>query len=116
MVAIRWYLRYSLSYRDVEELLTECGIQVDHLTVFRWVQRFTPVLIDAARPCRHMPDDRWFVDETVRREARCDRAVGFQKSATCAEQRFHAARSYSLIRPPRTGRRVMCSWLKSAMG
>jgi transposase-like protein len=64
MVAIRWYLRYGLSYRDVEELLAERGIQVDHVTVYRWVQRFAPLLIDAARPCRHAPGDRWFVDET----------------------------------------------------
>ena len=64
MVAIRWYLRYSLSYRDVEELLAERGIVVDHVTIYRWVQRFTPLLIDAARPCRHVPGDRWFVDET----------------------------------------------------
>jgi IS6 family transposase len=64
MVAIRWYLRYSLSYRDVEELLAERGIIVDHVTIYRWVQRFTPLLIDAARPCRHVPGDRWFVDET----------------------------------------------------
>ncbi|MCA1695033.1 MAG: IS6 family transposase, partial [Actinobacteria bacterium] len=59
-----WYLRYGLSYRDVEELLAERGVQVDHVTIFRWVQRFTPLLIDAARPCRHAPGDRWFVDET----------------------------------------------------
>jgi transposase-like protein len=64
MVAVRWYLRYGLSYRDVEELLTERGITVDHVTVYRWVQRFTPLLIDAARPCRHAPGDRWCVDET----------------------------------------------------
>src|SRR5918997_748481 len=64
IVAIRWYLRYALSYRDVEELLAERGIPVDHVTVYRWVQRFTPLLIDAARPCRHAAGDRWFVDET----------------------------------------------------
>jgi transposase-like protein len=40
-VAVRWYLRYGLSYRDVEELLCERGIEVDHVTVYRWVQRFT---------------------------------------------------------------------------
>ena len=39
-VAVRWYLRYGLSYRDVEELLAERGIVVDHVTVYRWVQRF----------------------------------------------------------------------------
>jgi len=41
-VAVRWYLRYALSYRDVEELLAERGIEADHVTVYRWVQRFTP--------------------------------------------------------------------------
>jgi hypothetical protein len=64
MVAVRWHLRYALSYRDVEELLAERSIKVDHVTIFRWMQRFTPLLIDAARPCRHALGDRWFVDET----------------------------------------------------
>jgi transposase-like protein len=64
VVAVRWYLRYGLSYRDVEELLAERGVQVDHVTVYRWVQRFTPLLADAARFARHSPGDRWFVDET----------------------------------------------------
>jgi transposase-like protein len=64
VLALRWYLRYGLSYRDVEELLAERGIEVDHVTVFRWVQRFTPLFADAARPCRHAVGDRWFVDET----------------------------------------------------
>ena len=41
---MRWYLRFGLSYRDVEELLAERGIEVDHVTVYRWVQRFTPLL------------------------------------------------------------------------
>jgi len=63
-VAVRWYLRYRLSYRDVEELLAERGVNVDHVTVYRWVQRFTPEFVEAARPRRHMPGDRWFVDET----------------------------------------------------
>ena len=55
MVAVRWYLRYGLSYRDVEELLAERGIAVDHVTVYRWVQRFTPLLIDAASPADMHP-------------------------------------------------------------
>jgi transposase-like protein len=63
-LAVRWYLRYRLSYRDVEELLAERGITVDHVTVYRWVQRFTPEFIEAARPCRHSPGERWFADET----------------------------------------------------
>lgn len=64
MLAVRWYLRFGLSYRDLEELLAERGIDVDHVTLFRWVQRFTPLLINGARPCRHAVGSRWFVDET----------------------------------------------------
>jgi transposase-like protein len=64
VVAVRWYLRFNLSYRDVQELLLERGIEVDHVTVYRWVQRFTPLLADAARFCRHVPGDRWYCDET----------------------------------------------------
>jgi IS6 family transposase len=64
VLAVRWYLRFGLSYRDLEELLAERGVDVDHVTLFRWVQRFTPLLIDAARPCRHVVGRRWFVDET----------------------------------------------------
>jgi transposase, IS6 family len=61
---VRWYLRYGLSYRDAEELLAERGIEVDHVTIYRWVQTFTPELIEHARLARHATGDRWFVDET----------------------------------------------------
>jgi IS6 family transposase len=64
VLATRWYLRFGLSSRDVEELLAESGIEVDHVTVYRWVRRFTPLLAEAARPCRHAVGARWFVDET----------------------------------------------------
>src|SRR5918912_640533 len=67
LVAVRWYLRFGLFYRDVEELLAERGIDVDHVIVFRWVQRFTPLLAEAAPPCRHAVGDRWHVDETYLR-------------------------------------------------
>jgi transposase-like protein len=69
VLAVRWYLRFALSDRDVEELLAEPGIQVDHVTIYRWVQRFTPLLAEAARPCRHVVGDRWQVDETSVRVA-----------------------------------------------
>jgi transposase-like protein len=58
VLAVRWYLRFGLSYRDVEELLTERRIEVDHVTIYRWVQPFTPLLAEAARPCRHAVGDR----------------------------------------------------------
>src|SRR4029453_13471505 len=56
--------RFGLSYRDVAELLAERGIDVDQVTVHRWVQRFAPLLADAARFGRHRVGDRWHVDET----------------------------------------------------
>ena len=47
-VAVRWHLRYGLSYRDVKELLVERGVEVDHITVYRRVERFTPLSAEAA--------------------------------------------------------------------
>jgi transposase, IS6 family len=44
-VAVRWYLRYGLSYRDVQELLAERGIDVDHVTIYRWCRRFNRVRV-----------------------------------------------------------------------
>ncbi|MBV8993244.1 MAG: IS6 family transposase, partial [Pseudonocardiales bacterium] len=42
--AVRWYCRYGVSYRDLEEMLTERGVAVDHTTIYRWVQRYAPEL------------------------------------------------------------------------
>ena len=69
VVAVRWYLRFGLSYRDVEELLADRGVEVDHVTIYRWVLRFTSLLAEAARPCRHRVGGRWFVAETYVRVA-----------------------------------------------
>jgi transposase, IS6 family len=73
LIAVRWYLRYGLSYRDLEELLAERGIEVDHVTLFRWVQRFTPLPVDAVQPRRHRVGGHGLVDETyVKSPARGD--------------------------------------------
>jgi len=48
-LSVRWYLRYNLSYRDLTEMLEERGVCVTHTSIFRWVQRFTPQLLDAFR-------------------------------------------------------------------
>lgn len=61
---VRWYRRYALSYRDVEELLLERGLSVDHTTVFRWVQRYTPELDQRGRPHLKPTNDSYRVDET----------------------------------------------------
>jgi transposase-like protein len=50
----------------VDEVLAERGIEVDHVTIYQWVQTFTPEFIDAARLARHATGDRWFVDERNR--------------------------------------------------
>ena len=42
LTCVRWYLRYALSYRDLEEMMSERGLSVDHTTIFRWVQKFAP--------------------------------------------------------------------------
>src|SRR6201998_2100282 len=64
LLAVGWYLRFSLSYRDVEELLAERGLHADHVTVWRWVQRYTPEIQRRLRPRLRPTNDSWRVDET----------------------------------------------------
>src|SRR5919108_1143583 len=61
---VRWYLRYALSYRDVEALLRERGVSVDHTTVFRGVQCYAPELDKRCRPSLTETNDSYRVDET----------------------------------------------------
>ena len=63
LTAVRWYLAYPLSSRQVLELLAERGIDVSHRTVLNWVQTFGPQLAAAVRRRRHPVGTRWFVDE-----------------------------------------------------
>lgn len=62
--ALRWYLRYSLSYRDLKELLAERGVIVDHTTIWRWVNRYGPELDERMRPHLLPTGVQWRVDET----------------------------------------------------
>ena len=64
LCAGRWYLRCSLSLRDVEELLIERGLGVDHTTVWRWVQRYAPELEQRMRRHLKSANKSWRVDET----------------------------------------------------
>jgi transposase, IS6 family len=61
---VRWYLRYSLSYRDLEEIMLERGLPVDHTTIYRWVQHSAPELEQRCRPHVKPTTDSWRVDET----------------------------------------------------
>ena len=64
LCAVRWYLRYSLSLRDVEELLEERGLSVDPTTVWRWVQYYSPELEQRLRPHLKPTNKSWRLDET----------------------------------------------------
>src|SRR6202521_352933 len=64
LLAVGWYLRFSLSYRDVEELLAERGLLVDHVTVWRWVQRYAPEIQRRLQTRLRPTNDSWRVDET----------------------------------------------------
>jgi transposase-like protein len=63
--AVRWYCRYGISYRDLEEMLAERGIDVDHTTIYRWVQRYAPEMEKRLRWFwRRGFDPSWRLDET----------------------------------------------------
>ncbi len=64
LCAVRWYLRYSLSLRDVEELFAERGLEADHTTIWRWVQRYGAELEQRLRPQLKPTNKSWRLDET----------------------------------------------------
>ena len=64
LTTIRWYLRYNLSYRDIEELIAERGIDLDHSTLNRWVIRYTPGLVTNAKKHKRRVGVSWRFDET----------------------------------------------------
>jgi transposase, IS6 family len=64
VLCVRWYVRYSLSYRDLEEMMRERGLSVDHTTIYRWVQSYAPELEKRCRPHLNTTNDSWRVGET----------------------------------------------------
>src|SRR5262249_9071216 len=64
LLCVRWYLRYALSYRDLEEMMNERGLSVDHTTIYRWVQAYAPVLEKRIRPHLRLTNDSYRIDET----------------------------------------------------
>jgi transposase-like protein len=64
LLCVRWYCRYQLSYRDVAETMKERGLDVDHSTVFRWVQRYAPEINKRVRQHLKMSGTSYRVDET----------------------------------------------------
>ena len=64
LLCVRWYLRYSLSYRDLKEMMAERGLKIDHTTIYRWVQSYAPELEKRCKPHLKPTNDSWRVDET----------------------------------------------------
>jgi transposase, IS6 family len=64
LLCVRWYLRYCLSYRDLEEMMAERGLNLDHTTIYRWVQKYAPELEKRCKPHLKQTNDSWRVDET----------------------------------------------------
>lgn len=64
LLCVRWYLAYSLSLRDLEEMMAERGIHVDHSTIHRWVVRFSPLLLERFNHRKRPVTRKWHVDET----------------------------------------------------
>ena len=69
VVCVRWYLRFGLSFRSLEELMVERNVTVDNVTIWRWVQRYAPELHRRCRPELRMTNRSWRVDETYLRVA-----------------------------------------------
>ena len=61
---VRWYCKYGISYRDLEEMMTERGIKVDHTTLYRWVQHYAPEIKKRVEWYQSRCSSRWFLDET----------------------------------------------------
>ena len=64
LLCVLWYLRYCLSYRDLEEMMAERGLNLDHTTIYRWVQKYAPELEKRCRPHLKQTNGSWRVDET----------------------------------------------------
>ena len=90
-VAVRGYLRCGLPYREVEELPAERGIEMDHVTVYRWGRWFTPLFVEAARPLAARPGGR-----LVHRRDRC--AGRSPVGATCTGRSTSSGRSSTCSR------------------
>ncbi|HBN6246002.1 TPA: IS6 family transposase, partial [Clostridioides difficile] len=64
LLCVRWYLAYSLSLRDLEEMMAERGVAVDHTTIHRWTVRYTPQLLERFNRRKRSVTGKWHIDET----------------------------------------------------
>src|SRR6266481_2707501 len=91
LLAVGWYLRFSLSYRDVEELLAERGLHADHVTIWRWVQSYAPEMERRLRSRLKPTNDSWrmcMISSPVTMTSR---------SSRCSRHPFKIRSSLSLV-------------------
>ncbi len=62
LLCVRWYLKYALSYRDLEEIMSERGFQIYHTTIYRWVIQYSPILNNRIRKHLRKTNDSWRMD------------------------------------------------------
>src|ERR1700710_1565199 len=114
--SVQWYLMFPISYRDLELMLLDRGVEVDHMTIFRWIQAYAEELEKRIRPHLRMSDGSWRVDETyVRVKGRwmylyravdsngqtIDFLLAAKRDAAAAKRFFRRALANSGNLPPR---------------
>ena len=100
LCAVRCYLRYALSLRDVEEVLEERGLEVDHTTVWRWVQRYGPELEQRMRRHLKPTNKSWRVDETYLK-VKAAGVICIGPSIQQALRSISCCRPSEMLMPPR---------------
>src|SRR5216684_403058 len=86
LLCVRWYLRYSLSYRDLEEMMAERGLTVDHSTIARWVLAYAPELEKRVKPQLKPTTDSWREhNKTGARQFRSMRSLSPWLNLDCKE-------------------------------
>ena len=115
--AVGWYLRFSLSYRNVEEILTERGLPADHTTIWRWVQCYAPELNKRCRRELKPTNGSWRVDETyIRVKGKWTYLYRARRLGRCYD-RFPACRpARCCCRQALLPKRLACSWSPSPQG
>ena len=109
VLCVRWYLRFCLSYRDLEELMLERGLRVDHTTVWRWVQRYAPELKRRVRRELKRTTTSWRVDETYVRVAGGWRYLYRAVDSSGATLDFYLSESHDAAAAKRFFRKVLAA-------
>lgn len=98
LLCVRWYCRYSLAYRDLEEMMRERGLSADHITVFRWVQRYAPEINKRMRPYLKMSGTSYRLDKTYVKIAPSGNTCTARSTLPAAQLSSCSARSVTFLR------------------